>query len=160
MPEANDPSPSPDAVTLRIAAAPEHIYAIVSDVVHMGRLSPECTGGKWLDGATAPEVGARFKGRNKRGIARWSTTNRVVAADPGRAFAFETQQSGMRWSYTLAPDGEGTLVTEQRERFKDRTLLATVFTRFALGGVDDHDDELRAGMRATLERLKAVAEGA
>jgi len=158
MPETPQTAQSPDAVSLRIAAPPERIYAIVTDIVQMGRLSPECTGGRWLGGATGPAVGAKFKGTNKRGVARWSTTNKVVAAEPGREFAFETQQSGVRWTYRFGPDGDGTIVTEQRERFKDRTLLASVFTRFALGGIEDHDDELRAGMRATLERLKAVAE--
>jgi hypothetical protein len=125
----------------------------------MGRPSPECVGGTWLDGATGPAVGARFKGRNKRGIARWSTTNEVVEADPGRAFAFRTKQSGTQWRYALEPDGDGTVVTESRSPFRDRPLVAKVFAAVALGGIGDHDDELRAGMVATLERLRAVAEG-
>ncbi len=158
MPEAHDPSRSADTVSLRIAAPAERLYGIVTDVAQMGRLSPECTGGRWLAGASGPAVGARFKGTNKRGIARWSTTNEVVAAVPGQEFAFETRQSGTRWSYRFEPDGDGTLVTEERAAFKDRPLLARVFTAMALGGVADHDDELRDGMRATLERLKAVAE--
>src|SRR3546814_5728159 len=57
---------SGDSVTVRIAAPPERIYAIVTDIENMGRLSPECTGGRWLAGATGPRVGARFKGTNKR----------------------------------------------------------------------------------------------
>ena len=80
-------------MSLHIEAPPERIYEIVTDIAQMGRLSPECTGGKWLDGATGPAVGARFKGSNKRGFARWSTTNEVVEAEPGQAFSFETQQS-------------------------------------------------------------------
>jgi hypothetical protein len=36
--------------------------------------------------------------------------------------------------------------------------VARVFTKLFLGGLEEHDDELRAGMRQTLERLKAVAE--
>lgn len=159
MPGTADSSPRGDSVTLRIAAPAERIYDIVTDVAGMGRLSPECTGGRWLGDATGPAVGARFRGTNRRGIARWSTTNEVVVADPGREFAFETQQSGMRWTYRLEPDGDGTLVTEERTAFKPRPLLARVFTTLALGGTDDHDDELRAGMQATLERLRAVAEG-
>ncbi|HEX2577777.1 MAG TPA: hypothetical protein VHK88_15600, partial [Aquihabitans sp.] len=81
-----------------------------------------------------------------------------TAADPGRSFAFETADSGMRWRYELEPDGDGTVVTESREPFKGRSLLARVFTAVALGGGDRHEDELRAGMRSTLERLRAVAE--
>jgi uncharacterized protein YndB with AHSA1/START domain len=158
MPEPTDPGPLSDEVSLRIDAAPDAVYAIVTDVAQMGRLSPECTGGHWLDGATGPAVGAKFKGSNKRGFARWSTTNRVVEAEPGRAFSFETNESGTRWTYRLEPDGDGTLVTESRAAFKDRPLLAKVFSTLLLGGVDDHDDEMRDGMRQTLERLKAVAE--
>ncbi len=159
MPEAPDPSPSPDAVSMRIEAPPDRVYDIVTDIAQMGRLSPECVGGRWLDGATGPAVGARFKGQNKRGIARWSTTNKVVEAEPGRVFSFETQQSGYRWSYLLEPDGTtATFVTESRAPFKKRPVVAKLFTQVLLGGEDGHTDELRDGMRATLERLKAIAE--
>ena len=147
----------PDEVSIRIEAAPERVYDIVTDIAQMGRLSPECIGGKWLDGATGPAVGARFKGSNKRGFARWSTTNKVVEAEPGKAFSFETQQSAARWTYRMQPDGTGTLVTESREMYKE-PLVAKVFAGLLLGGVDDHDAELRNGMRQTLERLKAIAE--
>ena len=148
-----------DEVSVRIAAPPERIYGIVTDIAQMGRLSPECVGGQWLDGATGPTVGARFKGRNKRGLARWSTTNRVVEAEPGRVFSFETLQSGTRWSYLLEPDGpSATFVTESRAPFKKRPLVAKVFTQALLGGEDGHTEELRDGMRQTLERVKAIAE--
>ena len=105
-----------------------------------------------------PAVGAMFKGTNKRGIAWWSTTNSVVAATPGEEFSFETKQSGTRWTYRIQPDGAATLVTETRAAFKERPLVARFFSNVLLGGVDDHDEELRDGMQQTLERLKAVAE--
>jgi uncharacterized protein YndB with AHSA1/START domain len=158
MPESSDHGPLPDEVSVHVDATPEAVYAIVTDIAQMGRLSPECTGGRWLDGATGPAVGAKFKGSNKRGFARWSTTNRVVEAEPGRSFSFETNESGTRWTYRMEPDGDGTRVTESRAAFKDRPLLAKVFSTLLLGGVEDHDDELRTGMRQTLQRLKAVAE--
>lgn len=154
-PAATDPA---DAVSLRIEASPEAIYAIVSSPEGIGSLSPECIGGQWLDGATGPAVGARFKGRNKRGPVRWSTVNTVVAADPGRAFAFETKQSATRWRFDLEPDGTGTVVTESREPSGPYPFVARAFTTLLLGGVGDHTDELRDGMRATLERLKAKVE--
>jgi uncharacterized protein YndB with AHSA1/START domain len=158
MPESPATGPLSDEVSLRIAAPPEQVYDIVTDVAGMGRLSPECTGGRWLDGATGPAVGAKFKGSNKRGIARWSTTNTVVAASPGEEFSFETKDSGTRWTYRMQADGDGTIVTESRAAFTERPLLAKVFSTLLLGGIEDHDDEMRAGMQATLERLKAVAE--
>jgi hypothetical protein len=150
--------PLSDEVSLRIEASPDRVYEIVTDIAQMGRLSPECTGGRWLGGASGPAVGATFKGTNKRGIARWSTNNEVVAATPGEEFAFETKESGTRWTYRMQADGTGTVVTESRAAFKERPLLARFFSTVLLGGVDDHDDELRVGMQQTLERLKAVAE--
>jgi hypothetical protein len=158
MPDAHDPGHPGDSVSLRIEASPDRLYELVSNPANMGRLSPECVGGRWLGGATGPAVGAQFKGRNKRGVARWSTRNTVVAAEPGREFAFETKQSGTRWSYRFEPDGSGTLVTESRAAWRDRPLIAKAFAAALLGGVGDHEDELRDGMRATLERLREVAE--
>ena len=145
-------------MSLTINATPDALYDLVSDVTQMGRLSPECTGGRWISTGNGPRVGARFLGFNKRGWARWFTTNKVVAATPGREFAFNTEQSGTCWRYRFeAADGR-TVVTESREAVKQRPLTAKVFTKLALGGVPEHDDEMRDGMRATLERLKTLAE--
>ena len=153
------PAPDPaDSVSLRIEASPSSLYELVSEPANMGRLSPECTGGRWLDGATGPAVGARFKGTNKRGFVRWSTKSTVVAADPGREFAFQVGDSGVRWTYRFEPDGTGTIVTESRAMTQPYPFIARAFTTVLLGGVDGHTAELRAGMAATLERLKALAE--
>lgn len=147
-----------DSVSLRIEASPAAIYAVISDPAGIGSLSPECIGGEWLDGATGPAVGARFKGRNKRGWVRWNTTNTVVEAEPDRVFAFETRDSATRWSFRLEPDGTGTIVTESRAAAGDYPFIAKAFTTVLLGGVGDHTEELRDGMRATLARLKARVE--
>ena len=145
------------SATVRIGASPQRLYDIVSDISNMGRLSPECTGGKWIGGSTGPAVGARFRGTNRRGPMWWFTTNEVVAADPGREFTFRTRESGAQWAYTFAEDGDGALVTETRSMFKERPAVARWFTRL-LGGTDAHDQEMVDGLAATLERLKAVAE--
>ncbi|CAN5422685.1 SRPBCC family protein [soil metagenome] len=154
----DDTTDDRDLVSLHIAATPEHCYELVADVTQMGRLSPECTGGRWLGSPKAPVVGAKFLGLNRRNWVRWFTVNRVVAADPGREFAFETGGSATRWRYRFEPDGTGTLVTESREPIADRPLGARVVSRFLLGGADEHDEEMRVGMRTTLENLRAVAE--
>jgi hypothetical protein len=157
MSDAPVPVPA-DSVSLRIEAAPEALYDLISNPATMGDLSPECTGGHWLDGATGPAVGARFKGTNKRGFVRWSTKSTVVAADPGREFAFEVGDSGTRWRYSFVPDGTGTIVTESRAASQPYPFIAKAFTTVLLGGVDKHTEELRAGMAATLDRLKVLAE--
>jgi len=163
MSEPNGTTPPGDEVSLRVAAPADRIYDLVTDIAGMGRLSPECTGGRWLDGATGPAVGARFKGTNKRGLARWSTVNTVVAAEPAERFAFNTNQSGTCWTYTMVPDpgpdgSVGTIVTESRHAWRERPLLARIYSRIALGGVEEHDREMRDGMRRTLDRLRDIAE--
>jgi len=152
-------SDSPASATVTIEASPEKLYELVTDIANMGKLSPECTGGKWLGGATGPAVGAKFKGTNKAGMIRWSTVNRVVVAEPGKAFSFETDGSGARWTYHFEADGNSTVVTESREMFKKRPLLATVFASLLLGGTKSHDGVMDQGLQDTLNRLKAVAEG-
>lgn len=96
---------APASASVRIEASAEDLYDLVTDVAGMGRFSTECIGGDWLDGATGPAIGARFRGRNRRGWVRWSTVNRVVAAERGVEFAFETDGSGARWTYRFEPDG-------------------------------------------------------
>ncbi len=160
MDAAQEPSPRPspaDEVTLRIPASPQRCYELVADITQMGRLSPECTGGRWVGSPPGPAVGARFLGFNRRGPFRWFTVNRVVAADPGRALAFETRGSATRWSYRFEPEGDGTLVTESRGPAGPRPLGAQLFAAMLLGGVDEHEEEMRDGMRATLERLQVLA---
>src|SRR3984885_1476125 len=105
------------AVTLHMAASPERIWGLVSDVTNTGRFSPETFEAEWLDGATGPALGVRFRGhvrRNGRGPVYW-TTCAIVACEPGREFAFSVmagERGGKTWRYELEPSGEGTDVTE------------------------------------------------
>lgn len=158
MPTPQDSGQKSDSASLTIDASPERVYEIVSDIAQMGRLSPECTGGRWIGKPGRAEAGARFLGFNKRGWFRWATVNQVVAAEPGREFTFDTKQSGTRWRFRIEPEPGGCRVTEEREAWRDRPALARLTSRLFLGGIEEHDDEMRDGLVATLQRLKAVAE--
>src|SRR5205814_1005416 len=98
--------------------SPYRVYELLSDITRMGEWSPECQGGEWLDGASGPAVGATFRGHNRMGPRRWSTTCEVVAADRGREFAFTVVVRGReatRWRYRLDPRDDGTEVRESFE---------------------------------------------
>ena len=143
-----------------VCASPSVLYDAVSDVRRMGEWSPECQRCEWIDGAVGPAVGARFKGRNRRGIIRWSTTPRVVVADMEREFAFVTSHRGRdmtKWTYRFDPAVDGTTVTESFEMLRDMPW----YYRFAdqyLMGVKDRTADLVSNMEATLQRLKTATE--
>jgi hypothetical protein len=143
-------------VSVHVDAPPDVVYKIVSDVTRMGEWSPETTKCEWIDGATGPEVGARFKGTNKRGFITWSTKPTVTAADPSREFAFEVNEVVL-WTYAFETDGGGTKLSESFEflrdvpwhfRFAHRWLMRT----------KDRQADLEEGMNKTLQRIKQVVE--
>lgn len=138
-----------------IAATPEKLYALITDVTRMGEWSPETVKAEWVDGATGPAPGARFKGTNKMGFIRWSTTPTVEVAEPGREFTFATgkpEKPATRWSYTLVPAGDGTDVTESWEEVNTVPVIGGLITPgFRV-------KQLNAGCAKTLARIKAAAE--
>ena len=147
-----------DSVTLHMNASADKVWDLVSDVTKIGRYSPETFEAEWLDGASGPAVGARFRGhvkRNGRGPTYW-TKCEVVTADPGREFAFavgSAEKALNVWRYVIAPSGEGSDVTESF------TLSPNVFTRIywtLFGWARGRTN--RNGMRTTLERIKAEVE--
>lgn len=146
-----------DRVSVSIDAPPRTVWALVTDLGRMGEWSPEVTSCRWLGRRTVPEVGATFVGFNKRGWARWATTNAVEQLDPDRSFVFRVRETGVRWGYLVEPDGDGTRLTETRDLGQARGRLIRALGVF-VGGADAHADELREGMRLTLERIKAAAE--
>jgi Polyketide cyclase / dehydrase and lipid transport len=145
---------------LHIDVQPERLYDIVTDVRRMGEWSPECVACDWLEGATGLAVGARFRGRNKHGIARWSTKPEVVTAAPGREFAFVIRHLGRdmtKWTYRFEPADDGTDLTESFEMLSDLPVYFRLTDRWFMG-VKDRKADLETNMSQTLERIKAAAE--
>jgi len=141
---------------VHVDALPEVVYRVVSDVTRMGEWSPETVKCAWVDGAVGPAVGARFKGTNKRGIARWSTKPKVVVADPGREFAFDVD-TDVRWTYRFDAEGTGTKLTESFEMLRDLRPQYAFFERWVMR-IKDRRSDLERGMAVTLERIKRVVE--
>jgi len=139
------------------------VYDLVSDLTRMGEWSPENTGGQWLDGATGPAIGARFKGRNKR-KASWSTTVVVTEAERGVAFAFATGHKAPAdpdalWRYTFADLADGGCeVTETCQIARAPGRIGDWLTKLSTGvSWADRPADMTAGMEETLRRLAAAA---
>lgn len=143
---------------VEIAAEADHVYALVSDPGKLATLAEEYRGYSWLGGATGAKVGARFRGKNKSGMARWSTTATVTDAVPGRRFAFDVTALGFpvsRWQYDIEPCDDGCRVVESTWDRRPRVLRTF---GDAVLGVKDRAGRNRDNMAATLRRLKEHAE--
>jgi uncharacterized protein YndB with AHSA1/START domain len=146
------------SVTVHMSVPPERVWDLVSDVTKIGRYSPETFEAEWLDGATGPAVGARFRGhvkRNQKGPVYWTTCT-VLACDPSREFAFGVgpgDEPLNTWRYRMQPSDDGTDVTESFE-LRDVWPMRIYWALFgwARGRTN------RNGMRTTLERIKAEVE--
>jgi len=141
-----------------IAAAPERLYDLVSDVTRMGEWSPETTACTWVGGATGPVSGARFRGSNRAGWRRWVTQCQVVEADRGRCFSFDVGVGPLpvsRWTYRFEATGQGTKVSEE---WHDRRAEWMLRISGRLMGVPDRREHNRRGMEQTLSNLKRFAE--
>lgn len=147
------------SVTVYMNATPATVWGILTDVTRIGEFSPETFEGEWLDDATGPALGARFRGhvkRNEVGPVYW-TVCKVTHCVPERDFGFDVMLSKDRpvntWRYQLEPRDGGTDVTESF------TLAPNLGTRiyWALAGWRRGPRNER-GMQQTLERIKAVAE--
>lgn len=151
-------APAAASADVTIAASPEAVYALITDLQTMATLAEETHAMEWVTGnAAAP--GAVFKGHNRNGSKKWTTKCTVTAAEPGRTFAFDVKSTGLpiaHWRYDITATDGGCTVTEQTwDRrpgwFKPLAGLAT--------GVSNRDTANAEHIKVTLARLKAKAEG-
>lgn len=149
---------------VHVQAAPEDVYRLVADITRMGEWSPVCKECWWDTDAAAAngqvvKVGDWFTGRNELPDRTWETRSQVVAAEPGREFAFVVWGAYVRWGYAFDADGRGTKVTESWH------VLPAGVAYFVERFGDNADAELelrhqlaRTGIPQTLAAIKAAAE--
>lgn len=149
------PQPLLISASVEVAAAPEKVWQVVSDVTRMPEWSPELRR-LVVIGSPKQGEGARMLGINRRGWAVWPTTSRVVRFEPHKAVAWKTRESGATWTYELEPTGSGTRLTGRRDL--PGFTVGTKVMAPLIGGAEGHDGELADGIRTTLERIKATVE--
>lgn len=150
---------APSAVgRIEIDAPAAGVYALISDPGVLAELAEEYSSFRWLGSATRTAVGARFKGVNRNGVRRWSTTSTITDAIPGEHFAFDVSLGPVpisRWEYRITGTEQGCQVVEQTwERRKGWLLVLTS----AATGVQDRVGHNQRSIEATLNRLKERAE--
>ncbi|SCX59617.1 Polyketide cyclase / dehydrase and lipid transport [Klenkia marina] len=142
-----------------VAASPEAVYDVVSDVTRTGEWSPQCRECWWLDGGTGA-VGDEFGGRQETPERTWETRSRVEQADRGRAFAWSVNDRKVLWRYDLEPVDGGTRLTESWE-FTDAGLqfMADKYGPDAEHEIATRQAAAREGVPATLAAIRRIVEG-
>lgn len=146
--------------SIEINASPDDVFRTITDLPAMGRLSPENTGGKWLNGAEGPAVGAKFKGTNANGSKSWTTTVTVVELAPPSTFAFEVNVGPAkvaRWAYAVEATPTGSRVTES---WTDRRSALSKWIGGKSSGVAHRDQFTVKSIQTTLDNLKKTLEQA
>lgn len=150
-------------VSTWVAAPPERVWPIVSDIEAMPALSGELQDVAWCDGA----VGERFVGRNRHdAMGEWTTTSYVVECAPPTAFGWAVQDPAnpsSSWRFTLAAADGGTTVRQWMRMGPGPSGLTTAIER-----MPDKEQkivfvrlrELERSMIATLAALKERVESA
>jgi len=156
------------AVTVEIAASPERVWAVCTDLTRFGEWSPENRGGRWLDGATGPALGVRFEGVQEHpGRGRWETVCEITAFDASRYFEWrlgDVDHPGAVWSFTLAATADGgTALTESVRMGPGPSGITEVIAAMPDKEeriIDRRLAEYDAGLTAVLEGIKAAVEAA
>ncbi|MFD9117657.1 SRPBCC family protein [Streptomyces bottropensis] len=154
-------------VPIWIAAPPDRVWELVSDIELMPRLSPELRSVYWLDGSTGPALGARFVGRSKHeAFGEWATTSHIVGYEPPSLFAWAVENPehpSAMWRFTLDPQDGGTLLRQWMQLGPGRSGLS-----FAIDRMPDKEQkivfvrmrEFERNIGTTLEQIKKLAEEA
>ncbi len=152
-----DRGPASAQAEVTIDADPTKVYGLITDLTTLASLAPESAGMKWHKGDRATP-GAVFKGTNRNGFRRWTTTCTVTDADPGRIFAFDVRYLGApvaHWRYDITSEGDGCRVTEKTW---DRRSPFMAKAGGLATGVTDRNTANDSNMKLTLGRLKEKAE--
>jgi uncharacterized protein YndB with AHSA1/START domain len=143
---------------IEISAPVSRVWELVSDVVRMPEWSPQVSSTRLRKGFVRCELGAEFTNLNHEGELQWTTHGKITRYDAEQAIAFRIADNYVIWSFLLEPAGDGTVLTQRRETPEGISDLSLEWTDAFLGGQAAFTETLRAGMRQTLERIKAAAE--
>lgn len=146
-----------------IHAPADTIWRTVTDVTSTGERSDECQQVEWLpDSPNGAVVGARFRGRNRSGLARWSRICEIIESVHPSTFAFRTvpdrfdpsRRDSTTWRYDLTATPDGTLV---RHSYNITRMPLPPF-QFLYGILLNHHRDMRPAMAHTLDKLARQVE--
>jgi hypothetical protein len=150
---------------LLIDVPPSAVWPLVCDIQTPAEFSSEFQGGQWLDGATCPAPGARFRGRNfHEARGSWETESTICEFEPEHVFGWavgDPVRPAAQWRFTLEPEGSGTRIRQWMQMGPGESGMSELIEQMP----DKEHRILRrrlaehqANMQATLAGIKARAE--
>lgn len=143
--------------SVEIAATPEQVWALVSDLPRISEWSPQVM--KTFVRDRPLQQGSRLFNLNRKGLLVWPTRAKVVRFEQDREVAWKIKENGSTWSFTLEPTDAGTRLVQRREAPNGLSQVSVSLTDRFMGGQGDFQDELQEGMKQTLAHVKRLAEG-
>ena len=152
-------------VEVDVAASPERVWELVSDINISAQFSNEFQGAEWVD-SDGPREGASFVGRNERADVnrKWETTSYVVACEPNRVFSWnvnDRDQPSAQWRFELERIPGGT-------RLRQRLIIGPSLSATgrameenpgqALQILASRREQHRGNMNLTVQGIKRLAE--
>ena len=129
-----------------VAAPPDRVWTLLSDVSHMGGVEPRAGADDPAEAWWAAERPVVPRDQPAQAVV-WPTRSVVAVVEPRRTVAWDVQTSGARWIWELRPEGEGTRVLHRRPVPERLTRGETVFARMFLGGEAGTPTSSRRGWR-------------
>ena len=152
-------------VEVLVDAAPAEVWKVVCDISVPSRFSDELMEVAWLDGATEPELGARFVGRNQHpAIGRWETVSVIAEYDPPQRMGWNVEDDGVvsaSWRFEVLAEGDRTRLRQWGRMGPGPSGLTP-----AIAARPDKEERIVAGrmeewrrnMTANVEGIKALVE--
>jgi uncharacterized membrane protein len=152
-------------VQVWIDAPPRRVWEVVSDIRLMPSMSHELQAVEWLDGASAPVVGARFVGHSKHdALGEWATTSEVIECASERVLAWAVEDPANPtavWRFLLERKNSGTMLSEWMQLGPARSGLSHAIDRMPEKEqkiVFVRMREFEQSIAATLAHIKRLAE--
>jgi len=151
-------------VAIDIDAPIDVVWDLVTDIDLSAWFQDEFRGAEWLD--DGPALEARFVGRNESGSRAWETTSTIVGFDPPRLFRWavnDVDDPAATWTFRLDERVGGTGLTYHRVVGPGPSGLTAAIERYPHREeeiIASRDEQHRRHMRALIEGVKAIADGA
>ncbi|MGH8994478.1 MAG: SRPBCC family protein [Acidimicrobiales bacterium] len=151
-------------VRAHIAASADFVWHLLCDVNFSAQFSNEFVEAEWLDGATGPALGVRFRGTNRHpAIGEWQSVSVITECEPGRALQWsvgDPEGPAAVWRFDIAEEAEGVLVTQKAQMGPGPSGLTGAIEAHPEQEeriVDRRLDEYRINMQANLDGIRALA---